>query len=331
MGCCSSRPSTPENAQHSRPNSAPQVRHASQEITSQTAINGGSHDAEVRTFPPASGLSIHHSETSRSALSTPRQSTHAHGRSRQDQRTPSLAEHYNLPLQPPKEWKSSGRTWTRSQLQRERYEFFETRVTGRREVWDGLKSVLECLREGDLADAQGILDALGVTLPTGRIEAGSYDEMGNLYKIPEAVVSDPVDVIEDADEDGQTVMGSSEVDVIAAKLEAAEGGNASLTQEDSNGEKAKEAKGKAAVEKDALKVKCRLSDRGGPDVIVPLGRNQRVGALSQRIRDETDVPPKAKIKIAYLGRIFDDKLTLLEQGWKEGHVVNALIVGRLNG
>lgn len=162
-------------------------------------------------------------------------------------------------------------------------------MTGRREVWDGLKSVLECLREGDLADAQGILDALGVTLPTGRIEAGSYDEVGNLYKIPEAVVSDPVDVIEDADEDGQTVMGSSEVDVIAAKLEAAEGGNASLTQEDSNGEKAKEAKGKAAVDKDALKVKCRLSDRGGPDVIVPLGRNQRVGALSQRIRDETDV------------------------------------------
>lgn len=154
-----------------------------------------------------------------------------------------------------------------------------------------MKSALECLREGDLADAQGILDALGVTLPTGRLEAGGYDQMGNLYKLPEAVVSDPIDVIEDPDEDGQTVMGTTEIDVIAAKLEAAEGGggDASLAKEDSNGEKGKEAKGKAAVEKDALKVKCRLSDRGGPDVIVPLGRTQRVGALSQRIRDETDV------------------------------------------
>lgn len=42
------------------------------------------------------------------------------------------------------------------------------------------------------------------------------------------------------------------------------------------------------------------------------------------------VPPKAKIKIAYLGKILDDKLTLMDQGWKEGHVVNALIVGTYN-
>ena len=42
------------------------------------------------------------------------------------------------------------------------------------------------------------------------------------------------------------------------------------------------------------------------------------------------VPSKAKIRIAYLGKILDDKLTLIEQGWKEGHVINALIVGRFN-
>lgn len=44
----------------------------------------------------------------------------------------------------------------------------------------------------------------------------------------------------------------------------------------------------------------------------------------------SQVPAKAKIKIAYLGKILDDKLTLIDQGWKEGHVVNALIVGRFN-
>jgi len=195
-----------------------------------------------------------------------------------------------------------------------------------------LKQVIECLREGDLADAQGILDALSVTLPTGKLEEGAYDEAGNLYKMPEVVISDPTDAVEDVtDMDSQTVTGTSEIDTLAAKLEAAEGGNMDLTQEDSSGEKAKEVKGKAAIERDALKVKCRLSDRGGPDVVVFLGRNQRVGALAQRIRDETEIPSKAKIRIAYLGKILDDKLSLAEQGWKEGHVVNALIVGRSNG
>lgn len=223
-------------------------------------------------------------------------------------------------------------------------------MTGRKEIWNGLKQVVECLRDGDLADAQGILDALAVTLPTGKIEEGAYDEHGNLYKMPEAVISDPTDVIGDtSDMDSQTVTGTSEFDALAAKLEAAEGGDLDMNKEESGGEKTKEAKGKAAVEKDAMKVKCRLSDRGGPDVIVLLGRSQRVGVVAQRIRDETDVgdsfqqvrafladmssqiPNKAKIRIAYLGKILDDKLTLPEQGWKEGHVVNALIVGRFNG
>lgn len=231
---------------------------------------------------------MHPSDTSRSALSTPRQSVTNHRRSRQD--PASLTEHYNLPLQTPKRWVSSDRTWTRAQLERERYEFFETRVTGRKEVWAALKQVVECLREGDMADAQGILDALGVTLPTGQIEVGAYDEAGNLYKIPEAVISDPANLVEDSnDMDSQTVSGTNEMDAIDAKLEAAEGVNASFGNDDSNGEKVKEAKGKAAVEKDAMKVKCRLSDRGGPDVVVLLGRTQRVGALGQRIRDETEV------------------------------------------
>ncbi|KIW99665.1 uncharacterized protein Z518_11078 [Rhinocladiella mackenziei CBS 650.93] len=328
-GCCTSRPTDSDSQEHGRASNPP-VRRSSQAITSQTAINGGSHDTDPRIFAPPSGLSIHQSETSRSALSTPRQSVN-NNRSRRINQL-SLADHYNLPLQPPKPWTSKGRTWTRVQLQRERYEFFETRVTGRSEIWDGLKQVIECLQEGDLADAQGILDALSVTLPTGRLEEGAYDENGNLYRIPEAIISDPTDVLEDtADVDGQTVTGAGEVDAISAKFDAVEGGNMPPSREDSNGEKIKEAKGKAAVEKDAMKVKCRLSDRGGPDVIVLLGRSQRVGALAQRIRDEAEVPSKAKIRIAYLGKILDDKLTLSEQGWKEGHVINALIVGKWSG
>lgn len=292
QGCCSSRPSDQDGLESGRESNPPPTRRSGpQAITSQTAINGATDDAIARNLAPPSRLSVPQSETSRSALSTPGDSIHQ-TRSRQSQgRQPSLADHYNLPLQPPKQWKSKSRTWTRSQLQRERYEFFETRVTGRKEIWNGLKQVVECLREADLADAQGILDALSVTLPTGKLEDGAYDEHGNLYKIPEAVISDPTDIVEDTnDVDSQTVAGASDIDTIAAKLEAAEGANLDERKHDSIQEKAKAAKGKTAV-RDAVKVKCRLSDRGSPecDVTVVLGRSEKVALLVPRIEVEREV------------------------------------------
>jgi hypothetical protein len=39
------------------------------------------------------------------------------------------------------------------------------------------------------------------------------------------------------------------------------------------------------------------------------------------------IPNSVHIHIAYLGRILDEKHSLTDQGWKEGHVVNALIAG----
>lgn len=213
---------------------------------------------------------------------------------------------------------SKGRTWNRSQLRKERYEFFETRVTGRREIWDAIRQAAECLREADLLTAQGILEAAGVTLPTGRLEDGGYDEAGNLYKLPEAVLSDPTNV-EETDGDEQTMIGE-----IKDEGKVVEGDEFS---KEVMAEPTRQDKGKAAVEKDAMKVKCRLSDRGGPDVIVVLGRSQPISALIKGIREEAELPSSTRIRVAYLGRILSDKQSLLEQSWKEGHVLNVLISG----
>ena len=158
-------------------------------------------------------------------------------------------------------------------------------------MWHGLKQAIECLREGDLADAQGILDAMSVTLPTGQLDEGAYDENGNLYKIPQAVISDPSDIIEDMnDGDAETVTSTSGLDIITAKLEAADGTKSSESKADSLEEKSRAAKGKTAV-RDAVKVKCRLSDRGSPecDVTVVLGRSEKVALLASRIEVERDV------------------------------------------
>jgi len=211
----------------------------------------------------------------------------------------------------------------------ERYEFFETRVTGHQEVWFSLKRAIECLREGDLVDAQGILDAMSVTLPTGKLEDGAYDEHGNLYKIPQAVISDPTNIVEDRnDVDTQTVTSTSDIDAIAAKLETTEGTHLSESKQDSKEEKAKAFKGKTAV-RDAVKVRCRLSDRGSPesDVTVVLGRSEKVALLANRIEVERDIPSKARLRFAYLGKMLDTAQTLEEQSWREGDIIQVLVTG----
>ncbi|CAL8583266.1 hypothetical protein XPA_008895 [Xanthoria parietina] len=226
-------------------------------------------------------------------------------------------EHFNAPLRPHKPSPTSPssrhhtpRTWTRSQLRKEREEFFETRVTGRAEIWGSLKLCCESLWEGDVATAQGILDAAGVTVPTGDLVQGAYDEMGGLYVLPGWVVGEPDGVVdeEEGEEGKELVLG--------------EGGKDVGSFEKKGKEVAVDAGG--GVE-GMVRVRARLSDRGGPDVVVLIGREDSIAVLARRIAEQAKLPPKSRIKIAYLGKIFKEGPSLQTQGWKEGHVVNALV------
>ena len=210
-------------------------------------------------------------------------------------------------------------------MTRERDEFFDTRVTGREEVWATLKEVVRLLAEGDIPTAQGILDAAAITVPTGDLINGAYDEVGNLYQIPGHIINDPDNVVIDAQD--ELTKGED---------------NGEVTDEDEV-ERRREEKGKGVIKsEDLIRVKARLSDRGGPDVTVSLGKDQNVRVLVRRIQEEANVraapcpeapfsltrfqiPGRGKVKIAYLGKIFKDGETLQAQGWQEGHVVNALV------
>jgi hypothetical protein len=159
-----------------------------------------------------------------------------------------------------------------------------------------LKNVSELLREGELATAQGILEAAGVTTPTGNLIEGCYDEAGNLYRLPETAILDPINIIPDettrpqnrnSNIDGETMVGLSEAK--GAKLDSGQNEDPEKDDGDTEAtERRREEKGKA-TERDAVKVKCRLSDRGGPDVVILLGRSQTVGALARRVKSDTDV------------------------------------------
>lgn len=135
--------------------------------------------------------------------------------------------------------------------------------------------VVGLLADGQVQNAQGILDASGVTIPTGDLANGAYDEMGNFYQIPEQVISDPLNV----------ALHSQ--DIAAGKPEGAKPGEE--TDEDEV-ERRREEKGKGVLKNgDSVKVKARLSDRGGPDVVVMLGKEQNVRVLIRRVQEEAGV------------------------------------------
>ena len=141
----------------------------------------------------------------------------------------------------------------------------------------------------DVDGAQAVLDAAGITCPTGRMGEGVWDERGVLYKLPRWVISDPVNVQPDTaetaaavaddeeimaeendeDDEGKEGLSDGEIDAAMAPLPA------SMTAEkDDNGKQ--------------IRVRARRSD-GGRDVVVEVEESVTVKTLLKRIGEQADV------------------------------------------
>ncbi len=135
-----------------------------------------------------------------------------------------------------------------------------------------MKVVVGLLADGDISTAQSILDAAAITVPTGNLKNGSYDEAGNHYSMPEHIISDPQNLVPDHEIIGKGEMSNE------------------VTDDDEELERKRAEKGKAVLKTgDFVKIKARLSDRGGPDIIVTIGKDQAVRTLVRRIRKEANV------------------------------------------
>ncbi|KAL4950739.1 hypothetical protein BDW69DRAFT_51746 [Aspergillus filifer] len=353
MGCCFSvsRDPTPEGHYQNNtdnPPTNPQIRpQTPHRTTSQSQPNNPS---SSRQRNPTTSSSSNNSNNAHNT--TPR--SHSH-----HQITPvPLTQPINTPIVP-HTWSSKKRLWTRSLLDRERKEFFETRVTGRAEVWAALNAALGFMRQGDFETAQSIIDAAGVTVPTGDLCQGAYDERGVLYRLPRCIVSDPLNIVagelgdedeeeeistdgdrdDDDDDDGGGVDVGFETDdrkggfgyedeVESGDELIADGtGPRTRTRDADERERRRDEKGKTS-ERDLIRVKARLSDRGGADVVVAVRKTQNVGFLAKKVAQEVGLPRTQRIRIAYLGKILREHTSLVEQGWKPGNIVNALVVAR---
>ncbi|RPB03172.1 hypothetical protein L873DRAFT_1801301 [Choiromyces venosus 120613-1] len=197
---------------------------------------------------------------------------------------------------------------TAGQLRHQREEYFDTRVTGRMEIWNAIRMAVDVL-DDDLETAQQILNAAGVSIPTGNLRNGVFDELGNRYDLPEYCVSTPMNLL-------QTPDGGDDIEEKGAP------------SDDEEAEFRRDEKGKVPIhlQENIYSVAARLSDRGGPDILVRFAKNDHARVLAKRILENSGIPPdQFKVRIAYLGKILKDTETLHEHGWVDGHLVNALV------
>ncbi|KID86381.1 Ubiquitin, partial [Metarhizium majus ARSEF 297] len=237
-----------------------------------------------------------------------------------------LDEHINKPLRR-HVWTSADRQWTKQQLDNERAEFFDTRVTGRSEIWQTIRAAVAVLQEpgGEgsdaLATAQSILSAAEISLPTGDLANGVYDSLGNYYQLPQWVVSDPSNLatlcegvdVPDMSTTGDDDTAEEEVDPV------------SLVDDS---ERRRHEKGKEVIDGyDQITLRARLSETGR-DFEIHVSKSDTVRNIIRKLACEASLPTEKKIRIAYMGKMLKDNQPLEIQGWQTGHVVNALVFNR---
>lgn len=179
-----------------------------------------------------------------------------------------------------------------------------------------MRQACELLRLGDLAGAQAILDALNMSCPSGRVSRGRgrdrgnggvYDERGELYDIPNWVVVDPRDIVEDND-DKIGIDGPDDSD------DALDG------DEDAARKREEKGKGRAVDLGEETKVKVRFSD-GTADLEISFGAKQNAGVVVKKVLEQRG----ERVTLMHLGKKIDEKQTLEAQGWHTGNVLNAFL------
>ena len=136
---------------------------------------------------------------------------------------------------------------------------------------------------GGLATAQSILDAAEITLPTGNLAHGAYDNFGNYYAFHEWIVSDPANIAEhEGEEDGEGRAGVDDEDAkTAPPFEAGD--------EEDDVLRRREEKGKAVVNvKDLVTVYARLSENGR-DIKVSISKSESVRSVARKVLEESGV------------------------------------------
>ena len=113
---------------------------------------------------------------------------------------------------------------------------------------------------------------------------GVYDEQGNFYQMPEFVVANPPRLVEEQQQEKTPIPGEE------GRVERGQDAMADPEESEGEVERRREEKGKGVIKSgEGIRVRARLSDRGGADVVVEMGKAQNVRVLVRRIISEAGV------------------------------------------
>lgn len=185
-------------------------------------------------------------------------------------------------------------------LHRQRTEFWETapQYDGLVETWNSLRVAVELSHQHDLSTAQAVLDSAGITIPTGDLGQGCYDERGHRFVVPEFVLSEPSNIMDDEVE--LKPRDSSSTAVMKHEIEALQ----SIDEED-----------------ESYTVKFRMSTTS-KDIGVNFKGNENVVDVKKRLMQQVGLT--GDVKLFLFGKPLREDTPLLKQGWND-HIVQAFV------
>lgn len=149
-----------------------------------------------------------------------------------------------------------------------------------------------------------------ITTPNGSM-AKLFDAQGRQYKIPQHIISDPINLVE-SQIDADAEPGIDGVD-----------GNESDKEDSIQIWRRREEKGKGLAA-DMVSVRIRRNDRAEKDeFVVEADRTEPISMLKLRIKDKDEI--ETPVRLFFSGRMLKDNQTLAGQGWHDGEVVSCMV------
>ncbi|KAH8727648.1 Pleckstrin homology domain-containing protein [Phaeosphaeriaceae sp. PMI808] len=198
---------------------------------------------------------------------------------------------------------STNITWTRSRLEKERNDWWDTQVAGSQEVWGAIRLAAQSLQAGKIRDAQQWLETMECTCPSGCLWKGVYDSTGVMYKLPEWLIVEP---------DGLVAEEGSDEEAAATGV----GGAEELAHDDDEEDDEPEL------------VRVRIS-RNGRDVLIKARRKEHVASIIDKIKKQAELEPSLKIRLVYGGRVYHDNEILESHpfwDFANDFIINALVL-----
>ena len=186
----------------------------------------------------------------------------------------------------------------------------------------------------ELELAQVIADSAGISIPTGKLTDGCYDELGNQYILPNYCLIDPSNLVENssANDVNQPLLSGENGTSALVKNDKKEESSSSLptknehTQYFTKSEDgtlitklAMGAGGQASVGNDNVMTTLRLSNN--KDIKIVLNKNDTIKQIMECIEKSENLDPKKNnIRIIVKGKVLVKSSKLYENLTKDSSV-----------